>query len=247
MKNFPFRTAITMLLMVGIFSINTTHSQSIDESLYEAQEYRLIGPFRGGRSAAVAGVPDKPNLFYFGATGGGVWKTVDGGRHWENISDGFFGGSIGSVVVSSDDPNVIYVGGGETTVRGNVSSGYGVWKTVDAGKTWKSMGLKKSRHIPRMVVHPKDHNVVFAAVLGNIFKPTKENYNNSLIDMINALATISDGVLLKINGSTNGENLIGNPSYGRWTNHNGVSVWTWFAGYMLFKNIFATSPYYSYN
>ncbi len=174
MKNFAYRTVFALVFIAGILSIQTTYSQTIDESLYQAQEYRLIGPFRGGRSAAVTGVPNKPNLFYFGATGGGVWKTVDGGRHWENISDGFFGGSIGSVVVSADDPNVIYVGGGETTVRGNVSSGYGVWKTVDAGKTWKPMGLNKSRHIPRMVVHPKDHNIVFAAVLGNIYKPTKE-------------------------------------------------------------------------
>jgi photosystem II stability/assembly factor-like uncharacterized protein len=134
----------------------------------------LLGPFRGGRSAAVTGVPGKPNLFYFGATGGGVWETKDGGRTWKNLSDGFFGGSIGSIVVSESDSNVIYVGGGETTVRGNVSSGYGIWKTEDAGKTWKHAGLEKSRHIPRIVVHPKDYNVVYAAVLGNIYKPTND-------------------------------------------------------------------------
>ena len=111
------------------------------ESLYSSMEYRLVGPFRGGRSAAVTGVPGEPNLFYFGATGGGVWKTTDGGRSWENISDGYFGGSIGAVEVAQSDPNVIYVGGGEKTLRGNVSSGYGIWKTVDAGKTWTSLGL----------------------------------------------------------------------------------------------------------
>ena len=162
----------SILLLVLVVCSSSLYSQS--EKVYDALEYRLIGPFRGGRSAAVTGVPNKPNLFYFGATGGGVWKTIDGGRTWENISDGFFGGSIGSISVSKSDPNVIYVGGGEKTVRGNVSSGYGMWKSVDAGKTWKSVGLEKSRHIPRIVIHPKDHNILYAAVLGNIYKPTEE-------------------------------------------------------------------------
>ncbi|MGJ8733855.1 MAG: VPS10 domain-containing protein [Cellulophaga sp.] len=144
------------------------------EALYSSMQYRLIGPFRGGRSAAVTGVPNKPNLFYFGATGGGVWKTEDGGRSWGNISDGFFGGSIGAIEVAQSDPNIIYVGGGEKTLRGNVSSGYGVWKTEDGGKTWSSAGLSKSRHIPRIKIHPKDPNIVYAAVLGNIYKPTEE-------------------------------------------------------------------------
>ena len=92
----------------------------------------------------------------------------------KNISDGFFGGSIGSISVSINDPNIIYVGGGEVTVRGNVSSGYGVWKSDNAGRTWSFSGLPKSRHIPRIVIHPNDHNIVYAAVLGNIYKPTEE-------------------------------------------------------------------------
>ena len=157
---------------------NTVNKSSIDidkhESEFGALEYRLIGPFRGGRSAAVTGVPNKPNLYYFGATGGGVWKTQDGGNKWENISDGFFGGSIGSVSVAKSDPNVIYVGGGEKTVRGNVSSGYGVWKSLDAGKTWKFSGLKNSRHIPRISIDPNNHDIVYAGVLGNIYKPSDE-------------------------------------------------------------------------
>jgi len=155
-------------------SRNQTSTTTYPETLYSSMEYRLIGPFRGGRSAAVTGVPGKPNLFYFGATGGGVWRTQDGGRTWENISDGFFGGSIGAVEIAQSDPNVIYVGGGEQTVRGNVSSGYGVWKSVDAGKTWTAAGLEKSRHIPRMRVHPDNPDIVYAAVLGNIYKPTTE-------------------------------------------------------------------------
>ncbi len=146
---------------------------TFDSSLYGSLEYRELGPFRGGRAAAVTGVPEQPNLFYFGATGGGVWKTEDGGKTYANISDGFFGGSIGSIAVAKSDPNVIYVGGGEVTVRGNVSSGYGVWKSEDAGKTWQFAGLPKSRHIPRIVIDPQNPEIVYAAVLGNIYKPTQ--------------------------------------------------------------------------
>ena len=153
---------------------NQSKILSYPENTYESLSYRSIGPFRGGRSAAVTGVPGKPDLYYFGATGGGVWKTEDGGQTYENISDGFFGGSIGAVAVSKSDPNVIYVGGGEVTVRGNVSSGYGIWKSVDAGKTWTFSGLPKSRHVPRIVIHPTNPDIVYAAVLGNIYKPTDE-------------------------------------------------------------------------
>lgn len=169
----PLLFLVTILISLSIPS-ETLQAQSYDEKLYDALEYRLLGPFRGGRSAAVTGVPGKPNLYYFGATGGGVWQTKNGGRTWENISDGFFGGSIGSIEVAESDPNVIYVGGGEKTVRGNVSSGYGIWKSEDAGKTWKEAGLKNSRHVPRIAIHPTDYNTVYAAVMGNIYKPTQE-------------------------------------------------------------------------
>lgn len=163
----------SVVIFFGIFS-ETAQAQNYDEALYDALEYRLIGPFRGGRSAAVTGVPGKPNLYYFGATGGGIWETKNGGRTWKNISDGFFGGSIGSIEVAESDHNVIYVGGGEKTVRGNVSSGYGMWKSEDAGKTWTSAGLKESRHVPRIAIHPTDYNTVYAAVMGNLYKPTQE-------------------------------------------------------------------------
>lgn len=143
-------------------------------ALYEGMKWRELGPFRGGRSAAVTGVAGKPHLFYMGATGGGVWKTTNGGNTWENISDGFFGGSIGAIAVSDWDPNVIYVGGGEVTVRGNVSSGDGIWKTEDSGATWKKMGLENSKHIPRIRIHPKNPDLVYAAVLGDLYKSSEE-------------------------------------------------------------------------
>jgi len=145
-----------------------------DESLYNAIEWRSIGPYRGGRSAAVTGVPGKPNLYYFGSTGGGVWQTTDAGNSWTNISDGYFGSSIGSIAVSEWDNNVIYVGQGEVTVRGNVSFGNGIYKSTDAGKTWTHVGLKESRHVPRIRIHPKNPDLVYAAVLGDLFKPTEE-------------------------------------------------------------------------
>ncbi len=144
------------------------------EEFYKSITWRNIGPFRGGRSAAVTGVSGKSNLYYMGAAGGGIWKTTDAGNTWENISDGFFGGSVGAVAVSEWDHNVIYAGGGEVTVRGNVSSGGGIWKSVDAGKTWKFSGLKYSRHIPRIRIHPKDPDIVYAAVLGDLYKSSED-------------------------------------------------------------------------
>ena len=182
MKVFSITKVIQFSLVVIILSVQNTQAQrkqktptlSYAENTYSSLSYRSIGPFRGGRSAAVTGVPGKPNLYYFGATGGGVWKTEDGGETYENISDGYFGGSIGSVAVANSDSNVIYVGGGEVTVRGNVSSGYGIWKSVDAGKTWNFSGLPESRHVPRIVIHPTNPDIVYAAVLGNIYKPTAE-------------------------------------------------------------------------
>jgi photosystem II stability/assembly factor-like uncharacterized protein len=149
-------------------------ADAYDQAYFDALEWRPIGPFRGGRSCTVTGVPGQPNLYYFGSTGGGVWRTKNGGQHWENISDGFFGGSIGAVAVSTYDPNVIYVGTGEQTLRGNVSSGNGLWKSVDAGATWTHIGLEETRHIGRVRIHPKDPNTVYVAAIGNIYKPHED-------------------------------------------------------------------------
>src|SRR5438309_4809838 len=135
-------------------SANTSSSISdpvINPGLLNALEWRPIGPYRGGRVVAVAGDPVNPLVFYFGSTGGGVWKTTDGGLVWENVSDGFFKrASVGAIAVSNSDPNVVYVGMGETTIRGNVSHGDGVYKSTDGGRTWTHLGLENTRNIAKV-------------------------------------------------------------------------------------------------
>jgi photosystem II stability/assembly factor-like uncharacterized protein len=116
-------------------------------------QWRSIGPYRGGRATAVAGVSSQPNVFYFGVTGGGVWKTTDGGINWDNVSDEYFKtGSVGAIGVAESDPNVVYVGMGEVPIRGNVSHGDGVYNSTDAGKTWRHIGLEDTRQIGRVRV-----------------------------------------------------------------------------------------------
>ena len=163
-------SVVTLLFATCLLSAQ----EVVDTNLYSSLQFRNIGPFRGGRSAAVTGVAGKPNLYYMGAAGGGVWRTKDGGQTWTNISDGFFGGSIGAVTVAESDPNTIYVGGGEQTVRGNVSYGYGLHKTIDGGKSWQHIGLPESRHVARIRVHPRNPDLVYAAVMGDLYKDTEE-------------------------------------------------------------------------
>ena len=164
------------LLLAALFLPASIAAQAppFDAASFEGLTWREVGPYRGGRSAAVAGIPSDRETYYFGATGGGVWKTTDAGQSWTNVSDGTFGGSIGAVAVSEWDPNVVYVGGGEKTIRGNVSHGEGVWKSVDAGKSWTHVGLADSRHVPRIRIHPRDPDLVYAAVLGHLYGPNEE-------------------------------------------------------------------------
>ena len=147
---------LTALALSESFAQTTTAFQ-FDTSLVAALQWRNIGPFRGGRVDAVAGVTSQPLVYYFGSTGGGVWKTEDAGLSWKNISDGYFKtGSVGAIAVAESDPNVIYVGMGEPAIRGVATShGDGVYKSTDAGKTWKHLGLEKTRQISTVRIHPK--------------------------------------------------------------------------------------------
>ena len=147
-----------------------------DPSFFAAVEWRNVGPFRGGRSTAVAGVADDPNTYYFGSTGGGLFKTTDGGLNWKNISDGFFEtGSVGAIAVAPSDPNVVWVGMGESPVRGVMTThGDGVYRSTDAGKTWTHLGLADSRHIGKIRVHPRDPDTAWLAVQGHLWGPNAE-------------------------------------------------------------------------
>jgi hypothetical protein len=176
---------LTLLLLgsIGGFSqktkktieTKTTTTVSYD-SLFKGLQWRNIGPFRGGRANAIAGIIGNDQVFYAGYTGGGVWKTMDGGLHWKNISDGFFKvGTIGAISVSESDPNIIYVGSGEHAVRGVMTSyGDGVYKSTDAGKTWKNMGLQHSRHISNIAIHPTNPDIVFVGAQGTVHGPNNE-------------------------------------------------------------------------
>lgn len=147
----------------------------IDSAMLHSLQWRLIGPFRGGRVVAVAGDPVHTQVFYFGSTGGGIWKTTDGGTIWENVSDGFFKrASVGAIAVSTSDPNVIYAGMGETTIRGNVSHGDGVYKSTDGGKTWTHLGLADTRNIAKVRIHPQNPDLVYVAALGHAHGPNPE-------------------------------------------------------------------------
>ncbi|HTI90020.1 MAG TPA: hypothetical protein VL727_05495 [Puia sp.] len=146
-----------------------------DSTYFAALKYRLIGPFRGGRADAVSGSLKNKNTFYFGATGGGLWKTTDGGSNWKNVSDGYFGGGVGAVAVAPSDESIVYAGEGESTLRNNVSENLGgIWRSDNGGRSWRSLGLKDGRHVARIVIHPGNPDIVWVAVMGHLFGPNNE-------------------------------------------------------------------------
>jgi len=153
-----------------------THSlQALQQSVLGSLAWRCIGPHRGGRVVAVAGCPDDPMTFYLGACAGGVWKTTDGGWTWLCTTDGqLTTAAVGAIAVAPSDPNVIFVGTGEACIRNDVSHGDGVYKSIDGGKTWTNMGLGDSRHIGRIVVHPRDANLVYVAALGHAWGTNRQ-------------------------------------------------------------------------
>lgn len=162
---------LPLLLLLCSF---TAFSQTFDTTL--PLKYRNIGPFRGGRSVTATGVVNDPLTYYFGTTGGGVWKTSDAGQHWENISDGFFTtGSVGAVAVAESNPNIVYVGMGEHAPRGVMTSyGDGMYKSTDAGKTWKKLGLEKTQHISRIQIHPTNPDILYVAAQGALHAPNED-------------------------------------------------------------------------
>ena len=146
----------------------------VDENLFGAMRWRQVGPFRGGRVLAVTGVPGEPNVFYFGAASGGIWRSTDAGANWQPIFDKESIASIGSIAVAASDHNVIYAGSGEACIRGNITYGNGVYKSVDGGKNWKNVGLKDTRHIGAVIIDPKNPNIVFVAALGHAYGSNEE-------------------------------------------------------------------------
>ena len=164
---------VLSLTVVQAQSAPALHQQGPES--FKSLRWRSIGPYRGGRVTAVAGIPGQPLVYYMGATGGGVWKTEDGGITWSPITDSYVRtGSVGAIAVAPSDPNIVYVGMGEADIRSNFSHGDGVYKTLDAGKTWKHVGLPASRQIGRIAVHPQDAEIAFTAVLGDPFGPSPE-------------------------------------------------------------------------
>ncbi len=170
-----------MCVLAGICVVAVVAQQSpspqVDPDLFKEMRWRLIGPFRGGRAIGVAGVPSEPNTFYFGAVAGGVWKTTDGGNTWNPMWDKPAAAgvaSIGDIAVAPSDPNTVYVGTGEACIRGNISHGDGVYKSLDAGKTWTHIGLRDTRTIGRVIVHPRNADIVFVAALGHVYGPNAE-------------------------------------------------------------------------
>ena len=178
------RLTVALLLSCSVYIVSAQKKKTVNnssatsavkysDSLFNGLKWRNIGPFRGGRSLAVCGVDGGPMTYYGGAAGGGLWKTTDGGKTWDCISDsGFTSSSVGAVAVAKSNPNVVYAGMGEVEMRGNISFGDGVYKSVDAGKTWKHIGLNDSYAIGTIAIHPQNPDIVYVAAQGKIWGPT---------------------------------------------------------------------------
>src|SRR5215216_3816700 len=165
MPNSALRSLLCLLFLIANIQAQ------IDLS---AMKWRMIGPFRAGRTVGATGVPGQPNVFYIGVNNGGVWKTTDYGHTWAPIFDDQPTGSVGALAIAASDPNVIYVGSGEGLQRPDLSTGDGIYKSTDAGRTWTHLGLRDGQQIPQIVVHPKDPNRLWVAVLGHPYGPNEE-------------------------------------------------------------------------
>jgi photosystem II stability/assembly factor-like uncharacterized protein len=172
-KSKSARHTILALLALSFMAI-AARAQQLDQKLFGGMQWRMIGPHRGGRVLAVAGVPGKPNLFYFGGVAGGVWRTTNVGETWEPIFDEQHIASIGAIAVAPSDPNIIYVGSGEADMRSDISFGDGVYRSTDGGQTWRNVGLSDSRHVARIIVDPRNPGTLLVAALGRAYGPNTE-------------------------------------------------------------------------
>ena len=168
------RGSYRFLISFFLLFVISAYAQSVPPELYNGLKWRLIGPFRGGRAVAVSGIPGCATTFYFGAVDGGIWQTTDSGVVWKPIFDDQHVASIGALAVAPSDPKVIYAGTGESDIRSNLSSGDGVYKSIDGGQTWANVGLRDSRRISRIVVDPRNANMVYVAALGHAYAPNDE-------------------------------------------------------------------------
>src|SRR6476661_4527597 len=158
-----------------LFTVIIVNSKAqTQQSFFNDMKYRMIGPHRGGRTVGAVGIPSQPNVFYIGVNNGGVWKTTDYGRTWNPIFDDQPTGSVGDIAISPSNPDVIYVGSGEGLQRPDLSTGDGIYKSTDAGRSWRHLGLRDGQQIPQIVVDPRDPNRLFVAVLGHPYGPNAE-------------------------------------------------------------------------
>ncbi len=170
-----FSLGATSLLAQKSAKAEISQASTIDQSFYEGLEWRNIGPYRGGRSLGCAGSPGRPNEYYFGATGGGLWKTTDGGTEWSPVTDGqVTSSSVGAVAVAETNPDIVYIGMGEVQLRGSITQGDGVYKTKDGGKTWRHLGLKETQAVSRIRIHPTNPDIVYVAALGHPYGDNEE-------------------------------------------------------------------------
>jgi photosystem II stability/assembly factor-like uncharacterized protein len=170
-----WRGLTVALALLALTSAPSAQSPSVDPALLNAYKWRSIGPDRGGRSIAVSGVKGRPREGYFGAVGGGLWKTTDAGNNWAPVTDGLItSSSVGAVAVSESNPDTVYIGMGESCIRGNIMPGDGVYKSTDAGKTWNNVGFKNVDAISKIRIHPTNPDIVYVAAFGLYYVPSDE-------------------------------------------------------------------------
>ena len=166
--------AVVCIAFLALSAVPQTFAQQYDPSLFSGLQWRLVGPYRGGRALSVTGIPSQPLVYYFGGAASGVWKTVDGGQVWKPMFDKQPVSSVGAIAVAPSDPNIVYAGTGEADIRGDNSYGDGIYKSIDAGKTWTNVGLRETQHIAKIVIDPQNPDIILVAALGHAYGPNPE-------------------------------------------------------------------------